>query len=287
MNIKVGTRKSKLALAQTAMVIEKLKLEFPEINIEIVPIGTKGDRIIDKPLSSFGGKGVFVSEIENALLNGVIDIAVHSAKDLPIELSNGLEISGVLPRGDYRDVLVMRKYEKKGNTDSFVIGTGSLRRRLNIKRLYPHAVFADIRGNVDTRLNKLLNGEYNAIVLACAGLERLGLLSRNEFDFITLDYTECLPAPCQAIIATESRKDDFVTPFIKKINDEDTFKSFETERHVLHLLNADCSMPTAAYSRIKGDIIELFVTKDCNKIVSDKAKISQSFELAERLVKLL
>lgn len=287
MNIKVGTRKSRLALVQTKMVVDRLKAYFSDINIEIVPIGTKGDRVLDKPLSEFGGKGVFVSEIESALLDGTIDIAVHSAKDLPLDLAGGLEISGVLPRGDYRDVIVTRSGEKAVNSSEFTVGTGSLRRRLNIKKLYPNVTFTDIRGNVDTRLNKLLKGGYDAIVLAHAGLERLGFLNLNEFDILPLAYTDCLPAPCQAIIAIESRTNDFMTPTVKKINDKNTFALFETERHVLRILNGDCSMPAAAYSRLTADEIELFVTKDCSKIVSDRSVISDRINLAERLVKLL
>ncbi|MCI7804529.1 MAG: hydroxymethylbilane synthase [Oscillospiraceae bacterium] len=177
MKIKIGTRKSSLALAQTDMVIKSLHDVFPDIETEIVHITTKGDKILDKPLARIGGKGVFVSEIESALKSGEIDIAVHSAKDLPYKLAENLEISGVLKRGNYRDVLVTPAGKVPEKDSKFIVGTGSQRRRLNMQRIYPNAVFKEIRGNVDTRLRKLKSGEFDGIILAAAGLERLGLYS--------------------------------------------------------------------------------------------------------------
>ena len=152
MKIKIGTRKSKLALAQTEMFIAKLKSVCNDIEIETVHISTKGDKVLDKSLSSIGGKGVFISELESALLSGEIDLAVHSAKDLPLELAEGLEISAVLERGNYRDVLVTKNNSPIKNSSDFVVGTGSIRRRSFLHRLYPLVTVKDIRGNVDTRL---------------------------------------------------------------------------------------------------------------------------------------
>ena len=166
MPIKIGTRKSRLALAQTEMLIKTLKNRFPNVEIETVYISTMGDKTLDKPLATLGGKGVLIKELEMSLLSGETDVAVHSAKDLPTEIADGLEISAVLPRGSYGDVFVTRNdFEIK---DGFVIGTGSLRRKLFAEKIYPNAKFKDIRGNVDTRLKKLLNGEYDALVLAKA-----------------------------------------------------------------------------------------------------------------------
>ena len=170
MKIKIGTRKSKLAVAQTNMTAEKIREAFPDIEFEIVYISTMGDLVIDKPIADIGGRGIFVAEIEQALLDKTIDIAVHSAKDLPAKLGEGLDILGVLERGNYRDVLVTNANKSVGTDSVCTIGTGSLRRRKNLKKLYTNAEFENIRGNVDTRLNKLYSGQYDGIVLAAAGL---------------------------------------------------------------------------------------------------------------------
>lgn len=287
MKIKIGTRKSKLALAQTKMVADRISKVFPETEIEIIKISTTGDKILNKPLAAIGGKGVFVSEIENALINGDIDIAVHSAKDLPLSLENNLEISGVLKRGNYRDVLVTKSGVSIDNHSGLVVGTGSLRRRLNFKKLYPNAVFKDIRGNVDTRLKKLENGEYDGIILAAAGLERLGYDSDKRFSLTYFDYKDFLPAPCQGIIAIESRKNDVVTPVINKINDINTFYSFETERYILKLLNADCGIPLGVYSFIKDDKITVAISNNEESSVIGTDTIPNRFRLAKELVSKL
>lgn len=287
MKIKIGTRKSKLALAQTKMVADRISKVFPETEIQIINISTTGDKILNKPLAAIGGKGVFVSEIESALINGEIDIAVHSAKDLPLCLENNLEISGVLKRGNYRDVLVTKSGVSIDNQSDFAVGTGSLRRRLNFKKLYPNATFKDIRGNVDTRLKKLENGEYDGIILAAAGLERLGYDSDNRFNLKYFDYNDFLPAPCQGIIAIESRKSDFVTSLINKINDINTFYSFETERYILKLLNADCGMPLGVYSFIKDDKITVAISNNKDSSVIGTDTIPNRLKLAEELVSKL
>lgn len=287
MKIKIGTRKSKLALAQTKMVADRISKVFPETEIQIINISTTGDKILNKPLAAIGGKGVFVSEIESALINGEIDIAVHSAKDLPLCLAGGLEISGVLKRGNYRDVLVTKSGVSIDNQSDFAVGTGSLRRRLNFKKLYPNATFKDIRGNVDTRLKKLENGEYDGIILAAAGLERLGYDSDNRFNLKYFDYNDFLPAPCQGIIAIESRKSDFATPVINKINDINTFYSFETERYILKLLNADCGMPLGVYSFVKDDKITVAISNNKDSSVIGTDTIPNRLKLAEELVSKL
>jgi hydroxymethylbilane synthase len=284
MKIKIGTRKSKLALAQTQMVADKIMAEFPSCDIEIVGISTKGDKILDKPLATIGGKGVFVSEIERALQNKLIDIAVHSAKDLPLSLADGLEISGVLQRGNYRDMLITKKSYPIKNSPDFIVGTGSERRRMNFKKLYPDVSFENIRGNVDTRFEKLSRGKFDGIILAGAGLERLGLTDDIRFNYTAFDYTEFLPAPCQGIIAIESRKNDFITEIINAINDSITYLSFETERHLLSLLNADCTAPIGAYSFVENGEISLSVSKDGSKTVFGTDESANRFELAERLV---
>lgn len=287
MKIKIGTRKSKLAMIQTEMAAKALQSKFPDIKIEIIPVSTKGDMILDKPLSMIGGKGIFVSEIERMLENKEIDIAVHSAKDLPSELGENLEISGVLPRGNYRDALVTMPGAVIKNDGNFRIGTGSLRRQMNLKRLYPNVTILPIRGNVDTRLEKLRKGEYDGIILAAAGLERMKISERYHFDIKMYDYDIFLPAPCQGIIAIESRKDDPVSDYINKISHKETMLAFETERKVMELLNADCSVPLGAYSEIIGDKISMTISKNTDKILSSSAPVSQRFELARGLVSKL
>lgn len=287
MKIKIGTRKSRLALVQTELAAKAIVNAFPNIETELVHISTKGDKILDKPLGEIGGKGVFVSEIERALQSGEIDIAVHSAKDLPIRLADGLEISAVLKRGDYRDVIVTNSGVPVRNERDFTVGTGSLRRRIGVGAIYPRVTFKDIRGNVDTRLNKLFNREYSAVVLAAAGLERLGLFNDSRFDFRIFNCEEILPSPCQGIIAIESRKNDFVTPILERVNDGKTFTVFETERSVLRLLNADCGMPVGAYACAENGGISLSVSKDGINTVSGEDDIPNRFELAKELISKL
>lgn len=284
MNIKIGTRKSKLALAQTNMVVNEIKKYFPSINIEVVHFTTKGDKVLNKPLINIGGKGVFVTEIEDALLNKEIDLAVHSAKDLPLKLQDNLTISSVLKRGNYRDTLVTVKGKEIDFSREIIIGTGSNRRKLAFKNLYPNATFKDIRGNVDTRLNKLYNGEYDGIILAMAGLERLDLLSESRFTFTPFDYKDFVPAPCQGIIAIESRNND-LTEILSKINHKDTFYSFQTERHILNILNADCGMPLGAYSFVENNKINVVYTSDSKEIITKSDLIENRFNLAESVVR--
>jgi hydroxymethylbilane synthase len=284
MNIKIGTRKSKLALAQTNMVVNEIKKYFPSINIEVVHFTTKGDKVLNKPLINIGGKGVFVTEIEDALLNKEIDLAVHSAKDLPLQLQDNLTISSVLKRGNYRDTLVTVKGKEIDFSREIIIGTGSNRRKLAFKNLYPNATFKDIRGNVDTRLNKLYNGEYDGIILAMAGLERLDLLSDSRFTFTPFEYKDFVPAPCQGIIAIESRNND-LTEILSKINHKDTFYSFQTERHILNILNADCGMPLGAYSFVESNKINVVYTSDSKEIITKSDLIENRFSLAESVVR--
>ena len=280
----VGTRGSQLALAQTNMVVNEIKKYLPSINIEVVHFTTKGDKVLNKPLINIGGKGVFVTEIEDALLNKEIDLAVHSAKDLPLKLQDNLTISSVLKRGNYRDTLVTVKGKEIDFSKETVIGTGSNRRKLAFKNLYPNATFKDIRGNVDTRLNKLYNGEYDGIILAMAGLERLDLLSESRFTFTPFDYKEFVPAPCQGIIAIESRNND-LTEILSKINHKDTFYSFQTERHILNILNADCGMPLGAYSFVENNKINVVYTSDSKEKITKSDLIENRFNLAESVVR--
>ncbi|MBR1392237.1 MAG: hydroxymethylbilane synthase [Ruminococcus sp.] len=284
MKIRIGTRGSRLAMIQTEMVNSRLKSLVPGIETEIVTVTTKGDRIQDRPISELGGAGAFAGELERALASGEIDIAVHSAKDMPVRLGEGLTVGCVLTRADPRDVLVTPA--GKVLPPRPVIGTSSPRRRAGVSRIYPNAELKDIRGNVETRLEKLAAGEYDAIVLAAAGLKRLGLYGSERFSFKPFDLIEFLPAPCQAIIAVESRIGELRRE-LDIINDRDSFDCFETERKVLELAGAGCSSPIGAYAHTCVGKLSLYITADGTKTVSSCAETSQRFELAERLVSRL
>ena len=246
-NLRIGTRGSKLAVAQTKIVEEALKEKFPDLDVEIVIIKTKGDKILDKPLSDIGDKGLFINEFENALLNNEIDIAVHSAKDLPSELMQDLEIVCTPKRADMRDVLI--KLKKSGSLS--IVGTGSPRRGFYINKYFPSAETKLIRGNIDTRLKKLEKNEYDGIVLAKAGLDRLHIFESvsEKFDVEVFDADKLIPAACQGIIAVEAREDFEYKNEILQINDYQTFRQYKIEREVLKCLQVGCNEINGVYSR--------------------------------------
>ena len=288
--VRIGTRKSELAVKQTCLAADRMKEETPGLEVELVLKQTTGDKILDKPLLEFGGKGVFVSEFEEALQKGEIDFAVHSAKDLPMELAEGLEIVGVPKRADIRDVVVTRMdgiiEEKAGKGEAIVVGTSSLRRKIQIEALGKKlwgvpAVCENLRGNVQTRLNKLLEGQYDAIILAAAGLKRLGILTEADREtevqvpeknlcFRYLDWDEMIPAGCQGILAVEGRKGDEINEAARRICDPDTLLSFQVERRILRLLNAGCHEPIGVCSQIKDGNLTVrgIYQKESGKIVS-------------------
>ena len=276
--IRIGTRGSKLALKQAFLVQEALRQADGMIETEIVVVHTKGDKIQDRPLSEIGDKGVFASELEQALRDGQIDIAVHSAKDLPMDLADGLSIAAVLPRGDVRDVLVIpegrrmplpagSEQEAANVSDRrFVIGSGSRRRQQLASKMWENVVFENIRGNMDTRLRKLKDGSsdgiiYDGIILAKAGLDRLGIDSEREegLEFYPLPPEQFLPAACQGIIAVEAVQDSAAAMLCRKITDSETELCFLVEREVLAQLAADCSEAAAAWCRQEKDGLTLDV----------------------------
>lgn len=276
MTVKIGTRRSKLALKQTEMVIKAIKEKFPDIDIETVHITTKGDRIIDRPLESIGGKGVFIAEIEEALLDGAIDLAVHSAKDLPSSLAEGTVIGAVLERGDAREVLITRKCSVLN--ENSVIGTGSERRRTQFTGSVHNAVFRDIRGNVDTRLGKLADGQYDGIILAKAGLERLGLDNDDRFEFRIFSPEDFIPAACQGIIAVQTRC-GYTEEILSAVDNYDTHICFNAERQILKLENSDCSSPLGAYSFIENGILKVTAARGRKRGYAE-GEISNWCELA-------
>lgn len=254
--IRIGTRGSRLALRQASLVQEALQKENSGIETEIVVLHTKGDKIQDRPLSEIGDKGIFASEFEQALLENKIDIAVHSAKDLPVVLAEGLTIAAVLPRDDVRDVLVIPKGGRLPWEDmqrTFIIGSGSRRRQLQAEQLCKNVTCKNIRGNVDTRMRKLQEESYDGIILAKAGLDRLGIGNASggsdDFTFYPLPPKQFLPAACQGIIAIEAVQDSDVYALCRKITDAETELSFLIEREVLAQLSVDCSEAAAVWCR--------------------------------------
>ncbi|MBS6396121.1 MAG: uroporphyrinogen-III C-methyltransferase [Clostridiales bacterium] len=248
--IRIGTRKSRLALVQTDIVRKKIEEAFPEIRVEIVEMSTKGDEILDRSLTSFGGKGIFTQELEEALQNGEIDLAVHSAKDMPMEFPQGLGIGAVLTRGPVEDVIVT--CSGTGIADlkpGSIVGTSSLRRELQIKRINPLVRIRMIRGNVQTRLRKLSEGQYDAIVLAAAGLTRLELTDSGEYHFEYLNTDQCLPAAGQAILAVESRE-GHLTEVLEAIHDREAGAALWAERAYLSAIGGSCNAPAAALCRV-------------------------------------
>lgn len=285
--IKIGTRKSKLAIAQTEQVVRELKEIEPSLEIELVPMSTNGDRTLDQPLEAFGGKGAFISEFEDAMLQEKIDLAVHSAKDMPMILPDKLSILGVSKREDVRDVIVYRREGIHTLNSESVIGTSSLRRKLQLERNFLVQI-KNLRGNINTRLAKLQNQEYDAIILASAGLKRLNFLESDEFYFEHLDPEIFIPAAGQGIIAVEGRgEDEFLVSLLRKWNNITSTYSLETEREVIRLLNSGCNEPVGVYSTVeeKEIVLRIFYKFD-NKVytICDKSKIEDRFQLAKDMV---
>ena len=301
--VRIGTRKSDLAVIQTRLVAEAIEAACPPVQTELVTRQTMGDRILDKPLLEFGGKGVFVSEFEQGLADGSIDLAVHSAKDMPMELGEGMAILAVPPREDPRDVLVTRPGTVLSGKSRIVIGTSSPRRVVQIQelgpKLWPGAEICCemLRGNVNTRLRKLAEGGYDGIILAAAGLKRLGFLQEDgsfcsfQGDGRTFccQYLDCetfIPAGGQGILAAEGREDDReMREICRQMEDPKARICLETERKVLRLLNAGCHEPIGVYSRIAGEEIELSGICGRGGIIRRtrrKGPVSQAGELAEQ-----
>lgn len=252
MKIRIGTRKSRLAMIQTELVKAAIQQSFPEIRIELVPMSTQGDRLLDRSLTSFGGKGVFTKELEDALLDGRIDMAVHSAKDMPMEFPEGLGIGAVLMREDARDVLVtLHGAAARELPPGSVVGTSSLRRELQLKQINPQVKIKLLRGNVQTRLEKLRQGEYDAIILAAAGLKRLGLSAPKDFCLEYLDMDVFIPAPGQGILAVECKK-GYLSDIIAAIHSPETDACLQAERMFLSLMGGGCNAPCGAWCRIKN-----------------------------------
>jgi hydroxymethylbilane synthase len=289
--IRIGTRGSKLALYQAYRVKEELKPHFPDTTFSIKIIKTKGDKILDVPLSKIGDKGLFTKELEESLFNHHIDLAVHSLKDLPTKFPEGAKLGAVLKRGEVRDALISadgRKIEDLTSKD--VIATSSLRRKAQLLRINKDFKIVEIRGNVNTRIRKMQEGYCNAMVMAAAGLERLEM---DEFISEYLDPETMIPACSQGAIAVEIRENDpFVEEVVAKINDNETFVAVEAERAFLRTLEGGCQIPVGSYSKITGNQFKItgFISSiDGSQFIKDSTEgdVKQAVYLSVKLARKL
>lgn len=254
--LRIATRKSPLALWQTEHVADRLRAAHPGLVVELVPMSTRGDEVLDRSLAAIGGKGLFLKELELAMLRGEADCAVHSLKDVPMVLEPGFTMPAILERADHADAFVSSRFDGIDELpEGAVVGTSSLRRQAQLRALRPDLVLRDLRGNVNTRLAKLDLGEYDAIVLACAGLARLGFESRIRR---RLDAPRWLPAPAQGAIAIECRTDDPATSALfRALDHAPTRTCVEAERAMNRALHGSCHVPVAAFARIEGERLHL------------------------------
>lgn len=291
-NIRIGTRGSQLALYQANKVKDTLALIFPELQFELKIIKTKGDKILDVALSKIGDKGLFTKEIENELIAGTVDLAVHSLKDLPTVLPEGLKLGAVLERGEFRDALVSRdgkKLAELGKGD--VIATSSLRRIAGLLKINNKIVIKDIRGNVNSRLKKMEDGYCDAMIMAAAGLQRLGL---EKYITEIIDPEVIMPAVSQGAIAIETRlQDPEIDTLMAKINHTDTWNAITAERAFLAKLEGGCQVPLGCFSKIENGQLTLsgfvasidgktYIEQQISGTIADGAKIG--VQLAEKML---
>lgn len=281
----VGTRQSLLALTQTGWVVDRLCEACPGIEVRTEKIITKGDRILNVTLSKVGGKGLFVKEIERALLDGHIDFAVHSMKDMPAEMPDGLIIGAIPHRKDPRDSLLSRDGHSLDTLpQGAVVGTSSLRRQAQILAARPDLKVEPVRGNLDTRIQKMMNGQFDAIVLAAAGLERLDWQDR-----ITqrLSLEQMLPAVGQGALAIQCREEDQeLLELLRKIHDEQTAKAVRAERAFLQAFQGGCHLPLAAYAEVTGYEVRLtglVAHPDGKKVIKGTLQGENEWAVGEKL----
>jgi hydroxymethylbilane synthase len=244
--LRIATRKSALALWQAEHVAAALRVAHPGLTVELVPMTTRGDEILDQPLATIGGKGLFLKELEVAMLEGRADLAVHSLKDVPVTLEPGFALPAILPRADAADAFISNHYADLAALPAGArVGTSSLRRQAQLRALRPDLNLLDLRDNVGTRLGKLDADHYDAIVLACAGLDRLGLASRIRARLAAPNW---LPAPGQGAIAIEAREDQpVVLELLAALDDADTRLTISAERAMNQALGGSCTVPVGAW----------------------------------------
>ena len=252
MNIKIGSRESRLAVIQSQLVMDAIAAAHPDVTLELVTMKTTGDKILDRTLEQIGGKGLFVRELDQALRDGRADFTVHSLKDMPMETPEDLPLAAFSGRADPRDCLVLPEGVTQWDR-SKPVGCASKRRQLQLKALYPELTVLPVRGNVQTRLRKLDSGEYGALVLAAAGLKRLGLEERIARYF---EPTELLPAAGQGILAVQTRR-GMDTAVLDAVRDEAGTCCALAERAFVRALGGGCTSPVAAYATVDGDTLTL------------------------------
>ncbi|MDH5484044.1 MAG: hydroxymethylbilane synthase [Gammaproteobacteria bacterium] len=289
--IRIATRKSPLALWQAEEVTRQLKHYHPGIEVELVKMTTRGDKILDAPLAKVGGKGLFVKELEQGMLDGDADIAVHSMKDVPMAFPPGLHLPIIMQREDPRDAFVSNNFSSLDQLpDNARIGTSSLRRQLQIMATMPDAEMLDLRGNVNSRLQKLDNGEYDAIILAAAGLIRLGFEDRIRS---RIEPEQSLPAIGQGAVGIECREDDSrIMDLLAPLNHEETHIRLSAERAMNLRLNGGCQVPIAGYATLQDNEIYLrglVGRPDGSEVVRDEIRgpASQAIELGNTLAERL
>jgi hydroxymethylbilane synthase len=254
--IRIATRKSPLAMWQAEFVRDALLAAHPGLEVELLGMTTQGDKVLDSPLAKIGGKGLFVKELEVSMLNGDADIAVHSMKDVPVEFPEGLHLTVICEREDPRDAFVSNTYKNLDELPQGArVGTSSLRRQCQLRERRPDLQIIDLRGNVNTRLRKLDEGEYDAIILAAAGLIRLGF---NDRITRLLDTDLSLPAIGQGAVGIECRSDDErVNALLAPLNDPETYTRVSAERAMNNRLEGGCQVPIAGHAVLKGDTLHL------------------------------
>ncbi len=261
--LRVGTRGSELALAQTRGIVTTLKQRLPDIEVEIQIIKTIGDIVIDRPLSRVGDRGLFIKEIENALLDGSVDFAVHSMKDLPSTLPHGLAVAAVTARLDPRDVLISRQARSiEALPRNGILATGSLRRRSQVLAIRPDLRIAELRGNITTRLRKFDESSWDSMILASAGLVRLGLEERMATTISTpIPIAQMLPAVGQGALGLEARTDDSeISEFLVSLNDRESATAVAAERALLRRLEGGCQVPIGAHGLLeRGLVLEAYI----------------------------
>lgn len=255
-NLRIGTRQSLLALWQSNYIAGLLQQQYPDCQVTLKKIVTKGDRILDVPLAQIGGKGLFTKEIETDLLDGSIDLAVHSLKDMPTVLPEGLCLTAITSRANVGDAFVSNKYDSFAQLpEGAVLGTSSLRRKAQLLAVRPDLKIVDLRGNVDTRLRKLDEGRMDAIILAAAGLERLGHVGRIKEIIPT---SVCLPAVGQGALAIECRSnDEEVRSMLAFLNDDAVKQATDAERAFLGLIEGGCQVPIGVHADVTGTEIKI------------------------------
>ena len=256
-NLKIATRKSILAMWQSEHIKAKILKEYPDISVELAGMKTKGDVILDTPLAKIGGKGLFTKELEDSMLNGETHIAVHSLKDVPVAFPDGLVLAAICSREDVRDAMISEKYSKFEDLPKGAkVGTTSLRRKMQLLRMRPDLEIISLRGNVQTRLRKLKEGEFDAIILAMAGINRLNL--KDEVKFIyPFSLDQMIPAMGQGALGIEAVNEPEILEKIAFLKDEKAIIETTVERDFVTLLEGGCQVPIGINARLEGDQIHI------------------------------